>query len=373
MKLARRQVLSTGGAAALGWLCPFGTHVKALAAEAQRRPLLSDQDFSRIEAAIDRSLEFIVQHQGSDGGFLVYRTSGEPAITCLAVMAMLARGHQPGRGRYGERIERAVDYVLNCQHHDGMLAVERPEDAYVALGGSHCVHYNHGIAGLMLSEVYGMTTPERDQRIKEAINKALGYSVRAQVQDPVFDGSWGYDPPIDSGHITDLSVVSWNLMFLRSAKNIGFDVPMQTVKRTMDYVDRSYCPQDGGFRYHLHKPKSDVSVTGIGILMLSLGGERDSKKIKTAAEYLVSNPWAGMGTQSGNYGAYYIGLAALHLGEPYWSQIYPPLMSIILESQAADGSWPNGYDGDRFSPTYSNSIYTMTLAVPLQLLPIYQP
>ena len=32
-------------------------------------------------------------------------------------------------------------------------------------------------------------------------------------------------------------------MFLRSAKNVGFDVPMQTVKRTMDYVDRSYLPQ----------------------------------------------------------------------------------------------------------------------------------
>ena len=304
---------------------------------------------------------------------MVYNTAGEPAITCLAVMAMLARGHLPGSGPYGKRIERAIDYVLDCQHRDGMMAVKRPEGEYVALGGSRCVHYNQGIAGLMLSEVYGMTTPQRDERIKKAIEKALAYNIRSQVSDPFFDGSWGYYPPISSHHISDLSVVSWNLMFLRSVKNIGFNVPTSTVTKTMDYVHRCYCPQDGGFRYRANKPHSVDSMTGVGILMLSLGGERDSKQIKTAGEFLVANRWSGMGSQSGDYGAYYVGLAALHLGEPYWSQIYPPLMSTILQAQTPDGSWPSGYDGQRFSPVYSSSIYTLTLAVPLQLLPIYQP
>ena len=345
-----------------------------------RSPLLPEQDFAACEQAVDRALMWLVRQQNRRGGFHVLRGSVEPAVTCLATTAMLARGHQPGRGELGRSIERAIDYVLSGQHEDGMFSFERPEPSYVTHGASHNVNYNQGIAGLLLCEVYGMTTPERDNQIKKAIQKGLDYCIQAQSRLPSHDGSWGYDPPNDDVHVTDLSVVSWNLMFLRGAKNIGFDVPADVVARTMDYVERSYLPEDGGFRYHVFEPKSTQSMSAVGIVMLSLGGKRTSEMIASAAKHASSAAWpfsdnieGAMASGAVEYQAYYMALAALHLGEPYWSRMFPPIMNILLQTQRADGSWPDGDDGSMLSSVYSVAMYTLTLAVPLQLLPIYQP
>lgn len=400
MNRGRRQLVSLAGASALWQLLPAnlrGFVPSASAASPEettpaviergsprdadnRSPLLTEQEFTACEQALDRALTWIVRQQRRRGGYPVRKIAGEPAISCLATMAMLARGHQPSRGEFGKSIDQVIDYVLSCQHEDGMFAVVRPEPSYVIHGGSHNVNYNQGIAGLLLTEVYGMTTPERDKRIKEAIHKGLASCIRLQSRFPSYHGSWGYYPPVDDVHVTDLSVVSWNLMFLRGAKNIGFDVPANVVARTMDYVERSYWPQDGGFRYHVFEPTSTPSMSAVGIVMLSLGGKRDSPMIATAAKHVSETAWpfsediqAAMVQGSIEYQAYYMALAALHLGEPYWSQIYLPILKILLETQHADGSWPDGDDGILYSSVYSVAMYAFTLAVPLQLLPIYQP
>lgn len=354
--------------AGLAIFCPRDV---ALAEPAQ--PLLNEQQFGEIEQAIDRGLTYLLQYQRKNGGYYTINRAGDPAITSICIMAMLARGHQPGHGPYGQSLDRAIDYVLSCQQSDGMLAVVRPEESYVAHGGSHTVNYNQGIAGLMLCEVYGMTTPERDKRIKLAIERALGYCLRAQNQSALFGGSWGYDPPVDQLHVTDMSVVSWNIMFLRSAKNAGFDVPAPAVKKAMDYVHRSYLAGDGGFRYHIHKPHSSESMTAVGIVMLSLGGERDSKEIASAAAFISQRPWNDLESQCGAYSAYYTSLAALHLGDPFWSKIFLPIMDALLMGQQPDGSWPATYEGRHFSPVYTSSMCVLALSTPLQLMPIYQP
>jgi len=86
--------------------------------------------------------------------------------------------------------------------------------------------YCHAIAGLMLTEVYGMTTPTLKEPVREAIERALGYSRRTQKGESVQEierGGWRYIT--DDGSISDLSVTSWYLMLYRSARTAGFDVP----------------------------------------------------------------------------------------------------------------------------------------------------
>src|SRR5690349_19158396 len=67
-----------------------------------------------VEGAVDRALAWIASQQSSDGSFPTYE-SGQPAVSSFSTMAFLSRGHEPGHGQYGERINRAIDFVLSCQ------------------------------------------------------------------------------------------------------------------------------------------------------------------------------------------------------------------------------------------------------------------
>ena len=87
--------------------------------------------------------------------------------------------------------------------------------------------YNHGITGVTLSELYGTTNEATDARIAEAIQSALRvtYDLQdARKRHPSDAGGWRYWAPDRDGPDSDLSITSWQLMFMRAAKNAGFDV-----------------------------------------------------------------------------------------------------------------------------------------------------
>ena len=66
-------------------------------------------------------------------------------------------------------------------------------------------------------------------------------------------GGWRYlrrtaSPDVQS----DLSVTAWQIMFLRSAKNSGFEVPEQSLTDGVNYVLRTYDAKEKSF--HLFAP-----------------------------------------------------------------------------------------------------------------------
>ena len=66
------------------------------------------------QKAIDRGLQYLVRNQSRDDGSFgtgLYR--GNVAITSLAALALMAGGHQPGRGLYGKHVERALEFVMS--------------------------------------------------------------------------------------------------------------------------------------------------------------------------------------------------------------------------------------------------------------------
>lgn len=348
------------------------------------RAPLAPQEWSRLDRAVDRGIAFIAKSQARDGSFPT-ADDGQPGVTGLCVLAFLARGHHPGKGPYGAALDRAIDYVLDVQDpYVGNIFPERfvggrPPKSY---GGN----YSHGICGLMLGEVFGMTDARRHERIREAINRALGYSRSQQLrpkQNPDERGGWRYvhDRP---GNESDLSVTAWQLMFLRSARNAEFSVPEEWIREAMGYVHRSFDANERGFVYALSGDERYCSrgMVGAGIVCLELGGEHRSETGLEAAKWIhrhrfepYNNSWHPEDRY--HYSAFYCSQAMFQLGGDDWHQFFPRLLKVLAEAQHRDGSWDpemaNGYKGDaKYGRVYTTALAVLALSTPYQLLPIYQ-
>ena len=253
---------------------------------------LSPGEWTRVESSVDRGLAWLASQQEEDGRFPTNEIA-QPAVTSFAVMAFLARGHMPDQGRYGKTITRAIDFVLSTQKRRGyfsLLPVTPPSNH---LTPSQTVTYNHSIAGLMLGEVYGMTTGERSKTIEIAIEKALLFhrEVQTRVKSKEADfGGWRYGYPESPKASSDMSVTGWALMFLRSARNAEFNVPKLYFDEGLDFVERCYVKDPanhvkGVFRYRPQEsdpdgnPQITLANTASSMLTLILGGREQHEGI----------------------------------------------------------------------------------------------
>src|SRR5436853_5499457 len=124
----------------------------------------------------------------------------------------MAAGNLPGRGKYGDNVQKALDFVIaNTQ-----------ESRLIASDNSHGSMYGHGFATLFLGEVYGMTGNED---VKERLQKAV--SLIEKTQNP--EGGWRYQPaPYDA----DISVTICQVMALRAARDAGIKVDKGVIDKS---------------------------------------------------------------------------------------------------------------------------------------------
>src|SRR4051812_48578289 len=168
------------------------------------------------QASIDRGLKYLADKQKPDGTW-PSGMNNSSAITSLAVMAFLARGHTPGQGPYGDVINKAIDFVVAHQMPNGLLS---------ANSGTM---YDHGISTVMLCEAFGMVDESRKPRLEAAIAKAAKVILDAQkVPQGPHAGGWRYQ--INSAD-ADISVTGWQLMALRGAANCGAAVPKEVLDK----------------------------------------------------------------------------------------------------------------------------------------------
>lgn len=342
--------------------------------------ILTPRQWKRVDGAVDRALSWLARQQQPDGSFPT-RDVGQPGVSSLCVMAFLARGHVPGAGPYGRQIDAGINFVLSCQKGDGLLAKVAPASRSTGRPG-YTALYNHAIAGLLLTEVYGMTGDKRPDRIHKAIESAIAYSRRIQTARKrirVDRGGWRYlvtHGPIDS----DLSVTAWQLMCYRSAKNAGFSVPEEYVSEAMQYVERCFDEREGTFLYGLVAEYRHISraMAGAGILSLALGGKHDTPMARAAGEWVLRHPFdrynRGPRVEDRyHYGAYYCSQAMFQLGGRYWREFYPRLLKPLLANQSPEGSWQAESNADRaYGNAYTTALTVLALCTPYQLLPIYQ-
>ncbi len=367
------------GGAALAATPAQSTNEAAAAAKLTLPRVLSQAQWRRMEDSVDRALAWMATQQAADGSFPTY-PSGQPAVTSLCVLAYLSRGHQPGAGPYGERLNRAIDFVLSCQMEDGLFSYEVPQAAYVNREASHTAVYNHGISGLMLGEVYGQVTGHRAAQVKLAIQKALVVTLELQRRAKVPDdqGGWRY-LRITTGADSDMSVTAWQVMFLRSAKNAQFDVPAQPIEEAMAFVKRCWDPATGQFYYSL--PGSSLAagpgMTGAAVVTLSIGGQHETPMARAGGDWLAAHPFRRPGELTGSYdkfiySTFYSSQAAAQLGGPYWEKIYPPLVNVLLSCQGTNGSWRAESNMAQFGDVCTTAFAVLSLTPAYQILPIYQ-
>jgi len=256
--------------------------------------VLSDSEWDQVDAASAKALAWLATQQQPDGSFPTF-LNGQPGVTALCTLSFLAHGHTPGEGPYGELLERAVSFIAKCQQANGLVAVMAPAGAKINRNVSRIVGgtatYNHGISSLTLCEVCSLTHSTTNQEIKAIVEKSIEATLAMQRWPkvrPVDRGGWRYldlltttGEPVDS----NLSNTVWQMLFLRSAKNAGFEVKQKTIDDAVVFIRNCFHPKYRTFvlmpSNHDHRTRG---MSGAGVLCLALAGWHDSPEAQTAGD-----------------------------------------------------------------------------------------
>jgi hypothetical protein len=359
-----------------------------LAARTEDTPknVLSTDEWRRVDRAVNRALNYLAAQQQADGSFPTDSVA-QPGVTSLCVLAFMAHGHNPGTGPYGKRLDRAVRYIANCQKPSGLIMLLGSDEPDIDRGIGHDIGssgtYDHAISSLTLCEIYGMNPSKNGARLKTVIDKSLAVTLSMQhwEKDMAVDkGGWRYINDFDKSD-SDLSVTGWHLMFLRSARNAGFNVPQQAISEAVAYVRRTFSRDFGTFQYTINR--GDVrtrAMTGAGILALGHAGLHNLPEAKRAAEHVLSysfdiyNGNGGFNRERYHYSLFMCCQGMYQMGSPYWEQFFPRTVRAVLAHQQADGAWDvEGWKLDRrYGRSYTTALVLLALGAPNQLLPIFQ-
>jgi squalene cyclase len=305
--------------------------------------------------AIDKGLEYLLAAQKKDGSWDSDGQGGHAvANTSLSLMAFMSKAQFPGFGPYGEQLERGMKWLLT-------ESKKRP-DGYLGT-----VMYEHGLATLALSEMWGMTRdPDDDDAIKEALQKAVDVILRSQNPG----GGWRYQPQADAGEDTSCTQTVFHA--LASAHQAGIVVPDATIAKVVKYLEEAHDHQTGGFAYNRGSGKVSPACSAGGAYIAQLAGQRDTEMVNSAIRHLKSQaPGIFTGGVHYYYYAHYYAIQAMvQAGDEEYFEWYPKIRDALISQQNAQGGW--GRAGKPGTISYETPMAIIILATPHRYIPIYQ-
>jgi prenyltransferase beta subunit len=314
----------------------------------------SDQPANEItpeqQVAVEKGLEYLASRQTAEGSFgnsVPYGATA--AITALSGIAFMADGNLPGRGKYGDNVRKAVDFIVRNQQESGLFTTSASQGEM----------YSHGFATLFIGEVYGMSG---DDQIKENLQKAVRLIERCQNPE----GGWRYQPaPVDA----DISVTICQIMALRSARDAGIKTDAGVMDKALAYVKKCQ-NSDGGFSYQATGGESGFARTAAGTASLYYAGRFEDQGVARGLEYLSRFlPGRDQVDEQGHffYGQYYAVQAMFLAGGKYWSEWYPAIRELLLSRQnKSTGNWEGEVD-----PDYCTAMALIILQMPNRYLPVF--
>jgi hypothetical protein len=294
-----------------------------------------------VEDAITKALDYLKQTQNEDGGWGKKHSIGE---TSLALIAYMSQGNFPGERPYGDVMTNGVMFLLR-------------ESESSASGYMGEVMYEHGLATMALSELWGHT--DRDDEIREALKKAVAVILRSQ--DP--KGGWRYRPE-PSG--ADVSVTVMQIVALASAKQAGILVPSRTIDEAIKYVLACRDEKTGGFCYMPRGGGPGFARTGAALTSLMMMGKHDLDEVNGGLKYL-RDLGEGVFREEEKwyiYGHYYSAVSMYLAGESQFDSWYPKIRDALLEKQKDSG--------EIFKSGYETPMAVIVLSIPYSYIPVYQ-
>ena len=324
------------------------------------------------ERAARLGLQWLAANQGRNGNW----GSNDLGLVAVGAMAFLADGHAPGRGRYGDHVRRALDYVVVNARPSGLLNI----------AGNRRDMYNHGLSAFVLTQAYGMT---QDKRIGKLLDKALKLIFACQCDD----GGWDYEARRQSkGH--DLSLAVMQAKALRGAMDIGFEIEPRSIQMAIKSVRKHYkvtgsrgrsaalADLPGQFTYD--GSRATTAMAAAGVVCLQEFGKYDDFRIHRSMDTVIRDIKGRMRKERGKvpfdaYTLYYVSQALYQVGGERWRKNYPILRDAIVKTQRTTGnvkekgSWDAGsHVGGTAGRLFGTSVAVFTLSIPNRYLPILQ-
>jgi len=311
--------------------------------------VIGNEITSAQRATVEKGLVFLATRQRRDGSFAGYGAQGHAGITALAGLAFMSAGNLPGRGQYGQNVQKCLDFVMASCQESGLITSDTTSGPM----------YGHGFATLFLGEIYGMT---KDEDVKERLQKAVKLMQRAQSRE----GGWRYQPiPADA----DISVTVAQIMGLRAARDAGIKVEKSVIDAAITYVRNCQNP-DGGFSYTAHGSGSGFARSAAGVASLYYAGVFEGNELKRGLAYLKQHAAAPTAAEHEGYyfyGHYYACQAMFLAGGDYWATYYPAIRDhLITRQNKTTGAWTGEAGED-----YGTAMALIILQMPNRYLPVF--
>jgi hypothetical protein len=214
--------------------------------------------------------------------------------------------------------------------------------------------YEHGLATLALSELWGHTS--RDEQVRAALKRAVGIIIGSQSKI----GGWRYLPTPSSG--ADVSVTAMTTVALASAREAGIMVPDRVIDQAILYVEICANEVDGGFSYTTAGGGSGPARSAAAVVSLMMCGRHDADMVKHGVGYVLSNQFY-LGGRHGHYGCYYGAIASYKFSTQAFKKWYLPVRDMICKA-------PIDASGDQ--PPWQTAMEAIALAMPYGFVPAYQ-
>lgn len=335
---------------------------------------------SASEAAVAYGMRWLAKHQMADGGWTFDHDShpdckgqcsqpgtlkggGRTAATGMALLAFLGGGHTHQNGDFQKEVKNGVEFLLKTGQ-----STPTGFDLCPTVVSNEKM-YTQGLCTIALSELAALT---KDNRVKQAATGAVQFIVAGQNPK---SGGWRYNPypASDTG---DTSVVGWQIMALKSAKNAKLNFPGSTFRGAELYLNSAQVDGGSKYCYDLSNKAPTPTMTAAGLLCrMYLGWDRKNKALQEGVKYLADTKPA----PNNMYYNYYATQVMHHWGGDEWDAWNKIMRDQLIRTQkkAADGhmqgSWdladPHGAVGGRL---YMSCLCIMTLEVYYRHLPIYR-
>ncbi|MFA4987040.1 MAG: prenyltransferase/squalene oxidase repeat-containing protein [Candidatus Brocadiia bacterium] len=329
-------------------------------------PVIRDQnvrEFRNSARAVDLGLQWLAQHQESDGHWDTRKWGGygdyDPGVCGLALLAFAGYGHTERSGKYMRVVRKAIDWLASQQDDKGNFA-------------PHTTMYSHAIPTLALLEEVAMCPVPRTCEMA-----MRGFEYLLSVRN---DGkAWRYWPKDNDN---DVSVTTWCVMAVKAAKVAGCEIPTAVWEGVRDFLDEVTEPDSGEVGYRCRpseknprQPQWKYSMTACGLLCrLYMGMSSDDPLIQNGALILLDNlpEWNQPGIGSQFYLYWFYGtLVFFQIGGESWKKWGSDTSNMLTTHQNMTqgnlrGSWdpaPSVFYSTMGGRVYSTAVAVLTLEI----------